>query len=151
VTVSSQPAPGQRAGVPAGARLRCTWSTSAGRPFFANLKVMRAVLGALRGELAAVRGGLPAYVFVEDRLVFLAEGPPVELEAALERARTRSEAAFADSDRKELWGEARQEDVSGLDREALLLPLRRLPVERGLAEDLSEYPWAGGDWLVQGP
>ncbi len=135
---------------PATARLRCRWETGSGLPYFANLKVMRSALGVLREELAAAGGGLPAYVFLEDCLAFVAEGPAEGLDAVLERARARSGATFAESDRKALWGEARQEDVSGLGREEALLPLRALPVERGLAQGLSEYPWAGGIWLVSG-
>jgi len=108
---------------------------------------MRSVLHVLREEVEAGGGALQAYVFVEDCVGFVAEGPAKDLAGALGRARSRAEESFQASDRKPLWGEERVEEVTALDRDHVLAPLRRLPAAAGLASDLSDYPWAGGDWL----
>lgn len=129
-------------------RLRCRWETASRRPYFANLKVMRRVLNAVRAEVEAAGGAVPAYVFLEDLFAMVAEGPAPGLEAALDRAREESAADFAASDRKPLWGERRDETVTGRDEEEAVGPLLRLPVEAGLAAEPRDYPWLGGDWLL---
>jgi hypothetical protein len=125
----------------------CRWETWQRAPYFANLKVMRSVLQTLRRELTAPGGSLRAYVFLEDRVAFLVEGRPELLRGALESARARSEAAFAASNRKHLWGASSDLEVTGLARDRVLASLRQMPADAGLAADLSAYPWAGGDWL----
>jgi len=109
---------------------------------------MRCVLRALREELGAARGALRAYVFIEDRLDFLAEGNPGVLQGALDRARSAAEISFRSSDHKRLWGPRRDSTARGPDRERLLDALRRVPAEAGFTSEISEYPWAGGDWLM---
>jgi len=127
--------------------IRGEWETWRRTPYFANLKVMRAVLQTVREEVATAGGSLNAYVFLEDRIAFMAEGPDHGLAAALDRARDRSEAAFRASDQKALWGKRSDSDVTSSDRQTLLTGLRRLPIVAGVVSDLSEYPWTGGDWL----
>lgn len=133
-------------------RVRGCWDAHGSRPYFANLKVMRTVLCALRDEVNGIGGSLLAYVFLDDRLAFLAEGPAAELPAALERCRQSTEEEFRGTDRKPLWGERVEEVVTGLPRDAALAPVARLPVEAGLAADPVDYPWLGGEWFaVEGP
>lgn len=128
----------------------CRWETWGGVPYFANLKVMRLVLSALREALTGSEGALRAYVFLEDRLIFFAQGSPATLPGALERARVAAEVGFRCSDNKPLWGASHDEIAGEPDLERLLGLLRRVPVEAGLASDISDYPWAGGDWLIPG-
>ncbi|GAB4260185.1 MAG: hypothetical protein Kow0092_08890 [Deferrisomatales bacterium] len=132
-------------------RRRCLWFTGEGRPFFANLKVMRLALARLREELGPVGGAVRAYVFLDDRFAFVVEGPPALLAGALDRARRAAAEAFRASDRKELWGERRDEPVTTEAPDEAVAPLARLPLDAGLADDPADYPWAGGDWFPAAP
>ncbi len=127
---------------------RCWWGTREGRPYLANLKVMRQVLRDLRNELTVEVGHLRAYVFVDDGVQFVVEGPRGEMPGALSRARAASEHSFHEAGGTGLWGEERMESLDRMTRLDAVRPLARLPVDRGLASTISEYPWAGGSWLL---
>jgi hypothetical protein len=127
-------------------RVRCVWETWLCAPYFSNLKVMRLALDAVRGAVEGAGGALRVYVFLDDRMSFVAEGPATGLRGALERARTSAESEFRASDRKSLWGNQADEPVTCLGREEAVSPLLRMPVEAGLVSDAADYPWIGGDW-----
>lgn len=127
-------------------QLWCSWVTSAGRPYFTNLKVMRAVLEAIRGALVREGCELLAYLFLEDRAVFVAGGPKTALRAALETAGSGSDADFRRSDRKPLWGDRGERPLAWEDRQEVIASLSRLVAAAG-SSDVREHPWAGGPWL----
>lgn len=130
---------------------RCWWGTRDGRPYLANLKVMRMVLRDLRDAVAADGGVLGAYVFVEDGIHFVTEGPVSEMPEVLARARIASERSFSETGGTGLWGDARLETLDKVPRSEALRPLAELPVERGLASRVFDYPWSGGPWLLERP
>jgi hypothetical protein len=127
------------------------WETFGRRPYFANLTVMGLALDALRNRLAAAGGDLRLFVFLEDRLVFLAEGSEGRLERALFEGRAEAAAAFERRDGKPLWSAtAADEEVAESDRERILEALLELPAQQGLADSPEEYPWIGGSWFAGG-
>ncbi len=128
--------------------IRAVWSTAEGRPFFANLKVMRLTLQTLDAVLGP-GGRVQAWVFLDDRFAFVAEGGH-ELPGRLEEARHRAEERFRSENGQGLWGPVVEEvEVPGCP-EAAARPLVELPETRGLADSPDEYPWCGGEWLFGG-
>ncbi|GAB4270808.1 hypothetical protein [Deferrisoma sp.] len=127
--------------------VRGVWRTAEGKPFFANLKVMRAVLRRLE-EALGPGGGVRAWVFLEDRFGFVAEGPET-LPELLEGARRRAGEAFRAENREPLWAPGPVgEPVSPGDPDPTA-DLARWPAEAGLAETPEDYPWCGGEWLIR--
>ncbi|NOY46319.1 MAG: hypothetical protein GXP50_12845 [Deltaproteobacteria bacterium] len=126
--------------------VRAVWPTAEGRPFFANLKVMRATLQALEAALG-VGGRVRAWVFLEDRFAFVAEGGG-DLSGRLAEARSRAEERFRAENGQALWGPVVEEvEVAG-PPDVVTRPLVQMPVAAGLAQHPDEYPWCGGEWLV---
>ncbi|WP_025322230.1 hypothetical protein [Deferrisoma camini] len=126
--------------------IRAVWPTAEGRPFFANLKVMRATLQALEAALGP-EARVRAWVFLEDRFGFVAEGPDT-LPDLLETARSRAEERFRAQNGQGLWGAVAEEvEVLG-SPVAVVRPLAELLLGKGFADSLSEYPWCGGGWLL---
>ncbi len=126
--------------------IRAVWPTAEGRPFFANLKVMRATLQALEAALAP-EARVRAWVFLEDRFAFVAEGPDT-LPDLLETARSRAEEAFLADNGQPLWGPGPVGAEVPPSPADAVAPLARLPRDAGLAHTPEEYPWCGGEWLV---
>jgi len=126
--------------------IRAVWPTAEGRPFFANLKVMRATLQALEAALGP-KGRVRAWVFLEDRFAFVAEGPDT-LPDLLETARSRAEERFLADNGQPLWGSAPVCAEVPANPADAVAPLARLPRDAGLAHTPEEYPWCGGEWLV---
>ena len=121
------------------------WITRDRAPYLAHLKVMRRVLEALRAEVGP-GGTVGAYVFLDDRFAFVAEGTG-DLAAAAERARREADRAFRAENGVPLWGECFTDPVTGT-LESAVADLARLPADAGLADRPEDYPWCGGRWLV---
>lgn len=123
------------------------WETFGRRPYFANLTAMGLALDTLRARVAAVGGDLRVFVFLDDRLEFLAEGPAGRLGEALDEGRDEAGTAFLLRDGKPLWGTVTGGVVEVGEQAAALAAVLRLPQEAGLADGPQDYPWIGGSWF----